>query len=277
MSIKEWLRPKKPWEKKPFLLSMQEPVDSFFNKISSSLSDFDHWLQRFNSIFAKILIVPLFAICAGGIGALVYSLMGSHTIAMDPLLSESVDPQVIQQDLSRYLADGNYAAAWDKLEALRAVWSQDARLYQAEGALHMVDTKDFERARASFTEALKYAPGDAVLTFHLAEAEFAMGNYDAASRLYSSVRYDLKDNDLILFRLFLCKSLIDSPLEASAISEKHSPAFHSPSWFYIRIYQAFKSGNMDEGTRLLESAKTMYGEKTRIFDQTLADLGVTPN
>jgi tetratricopeptide (TPR) repeat protein len=270
--IKEWFRPKKPWEKKPLGNDIKLGISNAKEEVAASLTKFDIWLQQFNSIALKVVFFPIVVLLLGGFGFFIYALIQSNWETSPPVVSAPLEPEVAQQLLAANLSSKNYPAAWKNLEELRLVWKNDARLYQAEGALHMVDTRDYSLARESFQKALEISPRDPVLNFNLAEAEFNLGNYKKASELYKTVFPDLKDNELIPFRLYVCERIGGESEKAEKLYQKFEPRFQSPSWFYIRIFDAIKEGNMNEVESLRKAAKILHGDKVNVFEKTLQNL-----
>jgi hypothetical protein len=187
-----------------------------------------------------------------------------------------VDPLQIQKQLEAAILQADFPLARQKLEILRTVWAGDAKLHQAEGALLMVEGENFSAAREQFLAALALRPGDPELLFNLAEAEFALGNYETADAVYRRLKADQLRGELIRFRRFLCARMQGHIQKAALVKENASVSFQSPAWFYIEAAEAHWHGEAARVSKLVDTARLMHGDKTKIFDRTLVRLGIAP-
>lgn len=210
-----------------------------------------------------MILAMFLAILAAGVLVLIVFTGGKSRVGED----------VRQKELAEQIVTSRFSDAWRTLESLRESWSNDPRLYQAEGALQMLDRRDYERAAELFRAALALDPDNAELTFYLAEALFAAKRYGEAERLYQAVSRNWKDNEILPYRFFLCAALLGDSERALAIIEKSEASYQSPSWFYIRATDAFWRGDPGTARQLVESARVLHREKARMFDLTLAELG----
>lgn len=193
-----------------------------------------------------------------------------------PVEKRPPDPFQVQKQLEAAILRSDFPLARQKLDILRTVWAGDARLHQAEGALNMVDGENFAAAREQFLAALTLRPGDPELLFNLAEAEFALGEYERADVLYRRLNGDQLRGDLIRFRRYLCSRMLGQRPEAALVKENASQSFQSPAWFYIEAVEAHWHGEPARVRKLVDAAQLMHGDKTKIFDRTLARLAMAP-
>jgi len=263
----------KPWEPGPLDILVVR-AGSFLDAVLAPLR---RLIERHGEpIFRGGFLLLLAGTLAASIGATAHFANGRHTAsrASPGPGTPRRDPEVVQKELEEFVLANNFPKARERLAELKPVWARDARYYQAEGALHMVDGRNYTKARESFLDALELSPNDLELLFDLAEADFASGNYSQAETGYKKLKYALKENEIIPFRLYLCALQQGNRPEAESRIGASDLAFHSPSWFYIRAVEAFRTGQIPDAESLLHAARLMHGSKLRAFDQTLRDLGL---
>lgn len=267
-------RGRNPWEKGPvarLLEPIGERISHFTGQVADAITVYHRPLSwAFCTILLGSTVAASVLISTSFLG------WREEISTQTHLQKRAPDPAQIQKQLEAAILSGDFPQARLRLEELSAIWPNDARMYQAKGALLMVDERDFATAREEFLKALELRPNDTELLFNLAEAEFNLGRYKEAESHYERLAFGQSRGDLIRFRLYLCALQQGKQEKAASVAESASVSFQSPAWFFIKSVEARRRGNALEARKLIESARLMHGDRTRIFDQTLTRLNLDP-
>jgi tetratricopeptide (TPR) repeat protein len=198
-----------------------------------------------------------------------------HTTAPLTVKPVGVPPsnaQALLVEASRLVSDERYDEALAKLEKIRKVAPEEARVFQIEGAIFAA-RKDYPAARKSFEKAFSLHPSPAV-GFNLAEVDFATGRYVQAEAMYRRLKPNWPGNRFLPFRIYLCCVMQKRPEDARAMADTLQP--NTLNWFYVQAVEASQAGRKKEARQLLESARLLFTSETKRYDQTLRRLELLP-
>ncbi|MCX6972048.1 MAG: tetratricopeptide repeat protein [Verrucomicrobia bacterium] len=179
--------------------------------------------------------------------------------------------ELIQQIQSALVAhDGS--AAKVAVSELEEFYPKDPRTFVASGTV-WAHEKKYDEARKSYLRALELAPGLPTALINLGEVEFASGDYTRAAGYYERAGKRLPQNPLILFRRYLCYSLLDERPMAGEVMKELSVHPNSVEWYYVQASEALRAGNKPEAQRLIATAGTLFGEQAAAYQESLKKIG----
>jgi Tfp pilus assembly protein PilF len=179
--------------------------------------------------------------------------------------------ELIQQLQSALVAhDGRAARA--AVEELEEFYPKDPRTFVASGTV-WAHEKKYGEARKSYLHALELAPRLPAALINLGEVEFASGNYSQAAGYYEQAGQRLPRSPLILFRRYLCYSLLDERPKAEGMIKELSARPNSVEWYYVQASEALRSGSKPEAQRLVATARTLFGKQAAAYQESFAKIG----
>jgi tetratricopeptide (TPR) repeat protein len=158
------------------------------------------------------------------------------------------------------------------MEGLETFYPNDPRTFVARGTV-FAQEKNFDEARKSYSHALELAPDLAPALINLGEVEFAVGNYGEAAKYYERAGQRLPRNSLILFRRYLCYSLLNDRSRSESVIGELDARPYSVEWYFIQASEAIRAGKHSEAQRFLSSAKTLFGEQAAAYQESLKKIG----
>lgn len=174
----------------------------------------------------------------------------------------------VQSALTAHDSSAAKAAA----EELEEFYPQDSRTFIASGTV-WAHEKKYDEARKAYLHALELTPGLSPALINLGEIEFASGNYTRAAGYYERAGKRLPRNPLILFRRYLCYSLLDERPMAGEVMKELSMHPNSVEWYYVQASEALRAGNKPEAQRLVATAGTLFGEQAAAYQESLRKIG----
>jgi len=163
--------------------------------------------------------------------------------------------------------------------------------------------RDFVNARASFSAAIKLAPGNFVSKFNLAEIEYVEANYDQAEKsltelitlqkdewtalennrnskkitedVYLATKYRLRSTmRLIQLKILICHLKRDQLAKADKIMAEFGYLDETPAYYSAKAAYAFHADDKEEASTWLETIKRVYASNTtQIFFDALLKAG----
>jgi len=82
-----------------------------------------------------------------------------------------------------------------------------------------------------------------------------------------------RDDEVLLFRLFLCMLLQNQGDLANFYLDHLSQSGETPAWYYANAARFFRNNKKSEARRLLSTAKILYPNKMAFFDASNDLLG----
>lgn len=158
------------------------------------------------------------------------------------------------------------------LAELEKYYPNDPRTFVARGT-SFAHEKNYDEARKSYLRALELANGQPPVLINLGEIEFATRNYGKAAGYYEQAAKRQPRNPLILFRRYLCYSLLNEQSKASEVANELSSQSNSVEWYFIQASEALHSGKMQEAQRLVATARTLFGKRAEAYEESLKKIG----
>ncbi|MFZ4778725.1 MAG: tetratricopeptide repeat protein [Terrimicrobiaceae bacterium] len=183
-----------------------------------------------------------------------------------PAISELI--QQIQADLHGH----DPKAALSTAAALEKNYPDDPRTYVAKGTA-FARKKDYDEARKSYLHALELAKDLLPALINLGEIEFSSGNYGQAVGYYEQAGQRLPRNPLIMFRRYLCYSLLNEQSKTAGMMKELGTRPDSVEWYFVQASEALHAGKKSEAQRLITAAGTLYGEQAVAYQETLRKIG----
>ena len=183
-----------------------------------------------------------------------------------PAIGELI--QQIQADLRGH----DSKTALSTAAELERNYPNDPRTFVAKGTV-FAHQKDYDVARKSYLHALEMVKGLPPALINLGEIEFATGNYGLAAGYYEQAGQRLPRNPLILFRCYLCYSLLNERSKTERVMKELESRPDSAEWYFVQASEALHAGNKAEAKRLITAAGTFYGEQAAAYQESLRKIG----
>lgn len=233
-------------------------------------------VRRFHNRFSVVQILRFYI----GIPALVSLALCVLLLQVKPppgvpsrAVEQRVPPAVeLVQKIQSGLSVRDIVSVKAALAELEKFYPNDPRTFVARGT-SLAHEKNYDEARKSYLRALELSSGLPSALINLGEIEFATGHYAKAAGYYEQAARRLPRNSLILFRRYLCYSLLNERSTAEAVARELSSQPNSVEWYFIQASEALHSGNKPEAQRLVTTARTLFGERAAAYQESLRKIG----
>ncbi len=201
-------------------------------------------------------------------------IFGSPPKGVTPSLVSQRKPPVVELVQQIQLALGKHDArsAYSAAAGLEDLYPKDPRTYVARGTIFATEKK-YDEARKSYLHALELVPDLPPALINLGEVEFNAGNYGQAAEYYERACGQLPRNSLILFRRYLCYSLLKEWKKAEVVTVELAARPDTAEWYFVQASEALRAGNRAEAQRLIATARTLFGEQAAFYQQSLTKIG----
>lgn len=179
---------------------------------------------------------------------------------------------ILMQDTANLIGKKQLGRAEKNLAKLKKLAPQNPTVLVFSGAIKSL-RKDYDGARADYTLALRVSPNSFNAAFNLAEVDFVTGNYPVAASQFDRMLESRPEDQVLLFRLFLCELLQNHEDLANSYLSRLSQSGETPAWFYANAARLFRINKKSEARKLLNTAKILYPDKTAFFDASNELLG----
>lgn len=176
--------------------------------------------------------------------------------------------QQIQADLQGH----DQRAALSSVAALEKYYPDDPRTFVAKGTV-FAHQKGYDEARNSYIHALELVKGLPPALINLGEIEFAVGNYGLAAGYFEQAGQRLPSNSLILFRRYLCYSLLNERAKTESVMKELASRPDSVEWYFVQASEALHAGKKAEAQRLVTAASALFGEQAAAYQESLRKIG----
>ena len=183
-----------------------------------------------------------------------------------PAITELI--QQIQEDLQGH----DPRAALSVVAELEKDYPKDARTYVTKGTF-FAHQKDYGEARKSYLHSLEIVKGLLPALINLGEVEFATGNYGLAAGYFEQAGQRLPRNPLIMFRRYLCYSLLNERAKTESVKKELAARPDSVEWYFVQASEALHAGKRSEAQRLITAAGTLFGEQAAAYQESLRKIG----
>lgn len=176
--------------------------------------------------------------------------------------------QRIQTALATHHPDAAHAAAAD----LKKFYPTDPRTFVASGTVYAQE-QNYDEARKAYLHALDLVRDLPPALINLGEVEFADGNYRQAANYYEQAGRKLPGNPHVLFRRYLCYSLLNDRPKTESVMRELNARPYSVEWYFTQASESYRSGNSREAQKLASAASSLFGEQATAYQETLKKLG----
>jgi tetratricopeptide (TPR) repeat protein len=167
----------------------------------------------------------------------------------------------------------DYKKALSDLGPALQVRPEDPTVLNLKGAI-LTKTKDYAGARLCYEGALKASPGFFPARYNIGALLSLQQQWDPAIAYFRNLLIEQPNNELVEYKLLLllliqgsdpelAKRLFDSPIPSN-----------TPAWYFASAARSYKAGDPDKASRLIDVAKSVYGDKTQIFQEELDESGL---
>gem|GEM_PF-2453722 len=176
------------------------------------------------------------------------------------------------QQIQAALGAHDPRAAQSAARRLEELYPDDPRTFVAKGTV-FAHEKNYGEARKSYLHALEMVKSLAPALINLGEVEFATGNYAVAAGYYERAGQRLPGNPLVLFRRYLCYSLLNERSKAEAVMKELAARPNTAEWYFVRASEALHAGKKQEAQGLVTAAATLFGEQAAAYQESLKKIG----
>ena len=134
--------------------------------------------------------------------------------------------------------------------------------------------RDWPKAQAAFEEALRLQPDLPMAQFNLGEVLFLNNQYAESRQRFQNFLNSQPNNDLGLYKIFLCDLLGGQKAKAESFLESVRPSPSSPLFYFSKAAEAFAGGHKTEAMEFVESAYRIYPpDANATFADSLVEKG----
>jgi tetratricopeptide (TPR) repeat protein len=186
----------------------------------------------------------------------------------DPLKADAA-----MQTAAVLVESKKYQQAMETLAPVLRLRPNDPSALNLKGAI-LAHQKDYAGAQSCYDQALAAAPGFFAAQYNLGDLIVKRQEWDAAITYFRNLLVTQPDNELIQYKLLLLLLRRNAdPLLEQKLFSSETPT-NTPAWYYARAARAYKQGKKNEARRYLDVAKSVFGDKTVIFQEELDESGL---
>lgn len=163
-----------------------------------------------------------------------------------------------------------------KLEVLQKQMPNDPLVLNLIGSAY-TKKKDYLAAESYFRKSLKEKNGFFPALYNLGELLFLQKKYTEAREHFQAMRSSDARNELLQFKVVLCDLELNEPERAKKLMNAIKYPGDSPAWYYAQAAYENKMGNKKKAREYIAGAKYIFGDKTALFDESLATLQAPDN
>jgi predicted Zn-dependent protease len=187
------------------------------------------------------------------------------------------------EDASRALLDSvvtdfrseAFDSALAKLIEIEKEKPHDPEVLNMLGSVYM-KKKDFVSATKYFDLSLNKKPGYFPAAFNYGELLFLQKKHTEARRYYQMLAAQDPANELLQFKLALCDIEAGDDVRAKNSLKNIKYPGDSPAWYYAQAVWEYRHSNPKKARAYTATAKSIFGDKTLLFDETFNNIGLKP-
>lgn len=167
----------------------------------------------------------------------------------------------------------------EELYKAEKIFAASHELLNLRGSCY-VEMRAFDKAKATFEEALKITPKDSSIRFNMAEVLFVTKNWQRAHDMFLEILPDVPQESIALsrlieFKILLCKIKLGQENEVTILAQKYTWEDDSPYYYYAQGSLAFKNNNLLEAEQWLGRANRIFTNPNMIspWQDTLVEFG----
>ena len=171
------------------------------------------------------------------------------------------------------LEEKQYQKALATLAPALQQYPNDPQVLNLQGAI-LTKLKDYASAQKCYEEALKASPGFFPAEYNIGSLLALRQQWDPAITYYRNLLIEQPNNELVEYKLLLLllHQGADPDLQQKLFS-LDVPS-NTPAWYYASAARAYKKGDKGMAAKYLDVAKSVFGDKTEIFQQELDESGL---
>jgi tetratricopeptide (TPR) repeat protein len=166
----------------------------------------------------------------------------------------------------------NYDKALELLREAEKEKPGDPLILNMIGATY-TKKQEFATAKEYFEKSLAANPSFFPAFFNVGELMFLQKQYPQALGHFTNMLGRAPGNELLQFKVVLCLLETDQQEDAAKLAKRIRVPGESPAWYYAQAAVLYKAGDRREAAKSIESARTLFGKGTALYDETFTDLG----
>jgi len=184
-----------------------------------------------------------------------------------------LDADAAVQAASAAFDKRDYRGALLILEPALQLRPDDPNILNLKGAI-LTKTKDYDGAGICYEQALKSSLDFFPARYNRGALLALQKKWDPAITYFRNLLIEQPNNELVEYKLLLLL------LSRNADSDLQKRLFNSttpsntPAWYYASAARSYKAGEASKAARYLEVAKSVFGDKTDIFQEELDESGL---
>jgi tetratricopeptide (TPR) repeat protein len=176
---------------------------------------------------------------------------------LHPVLKKNIEKATL------YYFAGEYDKANLLLDELEKKTRPSNETMTIRGAI-ATRKKDFEKAREWFQRCIDADPKNVDAKFNMAEIEILCGNYRLARTLLSEIPVEPATAEKQQFYIIVSYVLEGNLTEAKRLVEQMKFPCDTAAYYFACASVPFKEGDTEEGNKLLNAARKIFGRKVDI-------------
>ena len=193
-------------------------------------------------------------------------------VAPDTVSRRKPSAGELVQQIQAALGANDRRTAETAVAELEKNYPNEVRTFVARGTV-FAQQKNYDEARKSYLHALELVSGLPPALINLGEIEFATDNYAKAASYYEQAGQRLPNNRLILFRRYLCYSLLKDRSKTEAVMKDLAARPVSVEWYFVRASEALHAGKNAEARQIIAAARALFGEQAAAYQKSLKKIG----
>jgi tetratricopeptide (TPR) repeat protein len=184
-----------------------------------------------------------------------------------------LDADASIQSASSAMEKKDYQGALVILAPALQLRPEDPTALNLKGAI-LTKTKDYEGARLCYESALKASPGFFPARYNLGALLALQKQWDPSITYFRNLLIEQPNNELVEYKLLLLllSRNVDPELEKRLFNSP-TPS-NTPAWYYASAARSYKSGDLSKASQYIQVAKSVFGDKTDIFQEELDESGL---
>ena len=168
-----------------------------------------------------------------------------------------------------------YDAAMAKLKEADKMTPDNPFILNMLGAVY-TKKKELAAAKSFYDRALAKTPDFFPAQFNVGELLFLERRYPEALKFFRQLQKanPKTEIELLQFKVFLCELQIGNTEKAEKAMRKIWLPTYSPAWYFAMAIWEEKKGNHQKARELVEGARSIFGEKTKMFEDASQDIGL---
>lgn len=182
-------------------------------------------------------------------------------------------------EASRFFQQKRIFECLDEVGEAEKIFTTSPELLNLRGSCY-VEMRAFDKAMASFQEALKITPKNTSIRFNVAEVFFVTKKWQRSHDAFQEILRDIPESNMALsrlveFKILLCKVKLGQDDEVTILAQKYDLQDDSPYYYYAQASLAFKNEELLKAEQWLGRANRIFRNPNIIspWQDTLVEFG----